>query len=29
LIVNECLELVKQHVSQQRWKDSFDSKHTT
>ncbi|AGH44155.1 ion transporter [Paraglaciecola psychrophila] len=26
LIVNECLELVKQHVSQQRWKDSFDSK---
>ena len=25
LIVNECLELVKQHVSQQRWKDSFDS----
>ncbi|MFT5924958.1 MAG: hypothetical protein ACI9LE_001963 [Paraglaciecola sp.] len=26
LIVNECLELVKQHVSQQRWKDSFNSK---
>jgi hypothetical protein len=26
LIVNECLELVKQHISQQRWKDSFDSK---
>lgn len=26
LIVNECLELVKQHVSQQRWKDSFDIK---
>jgi hypothetical protein len=25
LIVNECLELVKVHVSQQRWKDSFDS----
>ncbi|PKG97523.1 hypothetical protein [Paraglaciecola sp. MB-3u-78] len=29
LIVNECLELVKQHVSQQRWKDSFDGKYTT
>jgi hypothetical protein len=29
LIVNECLELVKQHVSQQRWKDSFDDKHTS
>lgn len=26
LIVNECLELVKQHVSQQRWKDSLDNK---
>ncbi len=25
LIVNECLELVKQHVSQQRWKDSFST----
>ena len=25
LIVNECLELVKHHVSQQRWKDSFKS----
>lgn len=25
LIVNECLELVKQHVSQQRWKESFDA----
>lgn len=24
LIVNECLELVKVHVSQQRWKDSLD-----
>lgn len=24
-IVNECIELVKQHVSQQRWKDSFDN----
>lgn len=29
LIVNECLELVKQHVSQQRWKDSLDSQHET
>jgi hypothetical protein len=29
LIVNECLELVKQHVSQQRWKDSFDGNYTT
>jgi hypothetical protein len=29
LIVNECLELVKHHVSQQRWKDSFDSKHAS
>jgi hypothetical protein len=29
LIVNECLELVKQHVSQQRWKDAFDSENTT
>lgn len=29
LIVNECLELVKQHVSQQRWKDSLDSQHQT
>ena len=28
LIVNECLELVKQHVSQQRWKDSFDVQHS-
>ena len=28
LIVNECLELVKQHVSQKRWKDSFDGKHS-
>jgi hypothetical protein len=28
LIVNECLELVKHHVSQQRWKDSFESKHS-
>jgi hypothetical protein len=28
LIVNECLELVKHHVSQQRWKDSFDGKYT-
>lgn len=27
-IVNECLELVKQHVSQQRWKDSFSSQQT-
>ena len=27
LIVNECLELVKHHVSQQRWKDSFESQH--
>ncbi|MFT5542105.1 MAG: hypothetical protein ACI97K_001012 [Glaciecola sp.] len=27
LIVNECLELVKQHVSQQRWKDSFESNY--
>ncbi len=27
LIVNECLELVKQHVSQQRWKDSLDSNY--
>jgi hypothetical protein len=27
LIVNECLELIKQHVSQQRWKDSFDGKN--
>lgn len=26
LIVNECLELVKAHVSQQRWKDSFNAK---
>jgi len=25
LIVNECLELVKQHVSQQRWKESFQT----
>lgn len=23
LIVNECLELIKQHVSQQRWKDAL------
>lgn len=23
LIINECIELVKVHVSQQRWKDSF------
>jgi hypothetical protein len=29
LIVNECLELVKHHVSQQRWKDSFSSEHAT
>lgn len=29
LIVNECLELVKQHVSQQRWKDSFSGKDPT
>jgi hypothetical protein len=29
LIVNECLELVKQHVSQQRWKDSFDGNYAT
>ena len=29
LIVNECLELVKVHVAQQRWKDSFDDKPTT
>jgi hypothetical protein len=29
LIVNECLELVKQHVSQQRWKDSFGDKDAT
>lgn len=29
LIVNECLELVKHHVSQQRWKDSFDGKYPT
>lgn len=27
LIVNECLELVKHHVSQQRWKDSFVGKY--
>lgn len=25
LIVNECLELVKEHVSQQRWKDNLES----
>jgi hypothetical protein len=25
LIINECIELVKVHVSQQRWKDSFNS----
>jgi hypothetical protein len=25
LIVNECLELVKQHVGQQRWKSAFDA----
>jgi len=25
LIVNECLELVKQHVGQQRWKSAFDT----
>jgi hypothetical protein len=25
LIVNECLELIKLHVSQQRWKDTLDS----
>jgi hypothetical protein len=29
LIVNECLELVKYHVSQQRWKESFDSEHAS
>lgn len=29
LIVNECLELVKQHVSQQRWKDSFNGEYPT
>ena len=29
LIVNECIELVKQHVSQQRWKDSFNGQDTT
>ena len=28
LIVNECLELVKEHVSQQRWKDNLDSANT-
>jgi hypothetical protein len=27
LIVNECLELVKHHVSQQRWKYSFVGKY--
>jgi hypothetical protein len=26
LIINECLELVKLHVSKQRWKDSLNSK---
>lgn len=26
LIVNECIELVKLHVSQQRWKESFNTK---
>lgn len=26
LIVNECIELIKQHVSQQRWKETLDSK---
>jgi hypothetical protein len=29
LIVNECLELVKHHVSQQRWKDSFSGQPAT
>ncbi|MEP1446382.1 MAG: ion transporter [Paraglaciecola sp.] len=29
IIVNECLELVKQHVSQQRWKDSFSSQNSS
>ena len=29
LIVNECLELVKHHVSQLRWQDSFDGKYPT
>lgn len=29
LIVNECLELVKHYVSQQRWKDSFSGQRTT
>jgi hypothetical protein len=29
LIVNECLELVKQHVSQQRWKESLGSQYVT
>nr|WP_252731874.1 ion transporter [Paraglaciecola arctica] len=29
IIVNECLELVKQHVSQQRWKDSFSSQNNS
>tara|TARA_R110000751_G_scaffold49002_1_gene109322 strand:+ start:52131 stop:53111 length:981 start_codon:yes stop_codon:yes gene_type:complete len=28
-IVNECLELVKQHVSQQRWKDSFATQNAS
>lgn len=27
LVVNECLELIKQHVSQQRWKDNL-AEHT-
>jgi hypothetical protein len=29
LIVNECLELVKHHVSQQRWKESLDPEVVT
>jgi hypothetical protein len=29
LIVNECLELVIRHVSQQRWKDSLNNKPAT
>ena len=28
LIVNECLELIKSHVSQQRWKESMGSTRT-
>lgn len=29
LIVNECIELVKQHVSQKRWKDTFSEETKT